>query len=138
VASRIKIGSDRYRVGKATKTVTKADNTKTVSYAKKAGGTVTKSITRSATGTGGYRIGKYARAHATTNDDGSVTYATKKGGTKTVAKSATSDARKKGAKKSKPPATTGDSKDKGKTVDTVIKPKPWQDNEKWRHNKDGA
>jgi hypothetical protein len=104
----IKVGADKYRVGKkATRAVVKTATSKAVTTTKKAGGSISRTITKSATGAKGFRIGKYARsgkgAAPVVNSDGSTTYTTKNGGTKTVKMSVTGTPKKKGTTTTTPP-----------------------------------
>jgi hypothetical protein len=93
----IKVGADSYKIGrKATRSVTKnAEGTsKTVSLAKRGGGAIVKTLTKSADAKN-LKIGRYARNHATANADGSTTYAKKGGGTVSLTKSVTGTPKKK-------------------------------------------
>jgi hypothetical protein len=83
----ISIGTSKYRVGKAaTRSVSKADGVKTVSIAKKGGGTLSRTVTvTNAEGKTGAKagLGRYAKKHVVTNEDGSKTYTKKTGATVT-------------------------------------------------------
>lgn len=86
----IKVGEKKYLVGKkATRSVVKDAGVKTVSLAKKAGGSVVKTLTGGADAAGAtnknLRLGAYARANKVVNEDGSTTYTKKGGGTVTKA-----------------------------------------------------
>lgn len=97
----VKIGENRYRVGKqATRTATKENGVKTVTLQKKTGGAITKVISKSADAKN-LRIGAKARSDprntSVVNPDGSVTKTFYKAGGGTVTKtiSAAADAKKK-------------------------------------------
>lgn len=83
---RVLVGDKTYKFTRRsgdTRTVTKANGTRTaVLKDKQTGGQVTITKTKSSDAKNA-RIGAYARAHKTVNADGSITYAKKGGGTVT-------------------------------------------------------